>query len=506
MTTPTPVSGARYDPLMTLPTTMATATVAERQALGKDARKRRPRTELGVFVPAPDRPDPVRLLAQQEVSRVQELLPLRHTRMAASTFAFYRGGATIMANDLGTLPHSGLVTQLCGDAHLSNFGMFGAPDRSLVFDINDFDETHPGPFEWDVLRLAASFVLAGRDVGLAASVQEGAALDVGRAYREQMAEYAAKADLDIWYDRVSVDVIRAWAEQEGFKAQEGQIAKRAAKARSRNAWSAIEKMTAVVDGQRRFLDLPPLLMPVDTSGAVGEIIEGLLVQYRTTLPHDRQQLLLRYHPIDMAHKVVGVGSVGMLAFVVLMQGRDESDLIVLQAKQAVASVLEPYTSPPAYPLAGERVVAGQQLMQAASDIFLGWIRGPGGRDYYLRQLRDMKYSIDPSTFTPRLLQGYAMLCGRTLARAHARGGDAVAIASYLGTSDKFDVAVRDFSLSYAQQVEADYAAYQAAIADGRVSLGDQAEESSYALRLDPSTGVTVSVRSPAASAPGPASS
>jgi uncharacterized protein (DUF2252 family) len=504
MSTQVPVSGTQYNPSMRLPTTPRTETVADREVRGKGARSSRPRTSLGAFTPASDRPDPVALLVQQEVSRVQALLPLRHARMSASAFTFYRGGAAIMADDLGTLPNSGLVTQLCGDAHLANFGLFGAPDRSLVFDINDFDETHPGPFEWDVLRLATSFVLAGRDVNLDASVLQSAALAVGSAYRGQMSQYAGRADLDIWYDRVGVDVIKTWAEQEGFTPQRGRLEKTEAKARSRNAWSAIEKMTSVVDGHRKFLDMPPVLMPLDMGGSMGEVLHALLEQYRATLPHDRRRLLLRYHPIDMAHKVVGVGSVGMLAFVVLMEGRDESDLIVLQAKQAVASVLEPYTAPPVSPLAGERVVAGQQLMQATSDIFLGWLRGPAGRDYYLRQLRDMKYSIDPRTFTPRLLEGYAIVCGRTLARAHARGGDAVAISAYLGTSGKFDVAVKDFALAYAQQVEADYSEYVAAIADGRVSLGDAVEESRYVLTVDPSTGVDVSVGSPAV--PGPESS
>ncbi len=236
------------------------------------------------------------------------------------------------------------------------------------------------------------------------------------------------------------------------------------------------------------------------------MLELLIDQYRSTLPHDRQHLLREYHAIDMAHKVVGVGSVGLLAFVILMQGRDPDDLIVLQAKQAVSSVLEPFTAPSVYSMAGERVVAGQQLMQAASDIFLGWVRGGGGRDFYVRQLRDMKFSPDPASFTTAMLRGYALLCGRTLARAHARGGDAVAMAAYLGTSDKFDQGVRDFAVEYSGQVESDFAAYKAAIANGSVSLGDAAEESSYVLTLDPSTGVAVSVRAPAASPPGPASS
>ena len=282
---------------------------------------------------------------------MQALLPLRHERMSASAFAFYRGGAAVMANDLGPLPSSGLVTQLCGDAHLSNFGVFAAPDRSLVFDVNDFDETHPGPFEWDVFRLATSFVLAGRDIGLPAEAIAAAATAAASAYRVQMQTYAGTGDLATWYDRVNVDTIMQLAKDQGI-GRGKQMEKAAAKARTRTSWSAIEKMTQVVDGERRFLDLPPLLMPMPVDGPIREVIELLIDQYRETLPHDRKQLLLKYHVIDMAHKVVGVGSVGLLAFVILMQGRDPDDLLVLQAKQAVHSVLEPFTSPALFPMRG----------------------------------------------------------------------------------------------------------------------------------------------------------
>jgi uncharacterized protein (DUF2252 family) len=361
------------------------------------------------------------------------------------------------------------------------------------------------------LRLATSFVLAGRDRGMDAAVVSGAAQACAQAYREQMAEYSTMADIDIWYDRVSVEKIMQWAQEEGL--QKAKVLQKAtAKARSRTAWSAIEKMTQTVDGQRRFLDLPPLLMPLRNEPSLNELLGTVVERYRQSLPHDRQHLLLRYHGIDFAHKVVGVGSVGLLAFVMLMQGRDENDLIVLQGKQAVHSVLEPYTAPSAYPMAGERVVAGQQLMQAASDIFLGWVRGVAGRDYYVRQLRDMKFSPDPTTFTPERLRAFALLCGRTLARAHARGGDSVALTGYLGTSDKFDRGIRDFAVTYADQVEKDFAAYTRAIADGRVSLGNRAEESSYSLVLDPATGIDVVAKplpesTPAAAGPaGPASS
>ena len=485
----------RHDTSMLLPTTIRKGSVTERQAAGQAARKERPRSGLGQWSAGPERPDPVALLASQETVRIQALLPLRHSRMSASAFAFYRGGAAIMADDLGSLPDSGLVTQLCGDAHLSNFGVFAAPDRSLVFDVNDFDETHPGPFEWDVMRLATSFVLAGRDRQMDAAVVSEAALACAQSYREQMAVYAGMTDIDTWYDRVSVDRVMQWAQEEGIQKPK-LLQKVTSKARARTAWSAIEKMTSTVDGQRRFLNLPPLLMPMPDDPSLHELLGVIMEQYRRTLPHDRQHLLLRYHGIDFAHKVVGVGSVGLLAFVILMQGRDENDLLVLQAKQAVHSVLEPYTAPSVYAMAGERVVAGQQLMQAASDIFLGWVRGAAGRDYYVRQLRDMKFAPDPANFTPDKLRGYALLCGRTLARAHARGGDAVAISGYLGTSDKFDRGIRDFSVTYADQVEKDFAAYTAAIADGRVSLGDRAEESTYSLVVDPATGVDVVARPP----------
>jgi uncharacterized protein (DUF2252 family) len=497
--TTTPVV-QRRDAALLLPTTIRRTTVADREAAGRAARKQRPRSGLGQWSPAPDRPDPVAVLGGQETTRVQALLPLRHTRMSASEFAFYRGGAAIMAGDLASLPDSGLVTQLCGDAHLSNFGVFAAPDRSLVFDVNDFDETHPGPFEWDVMRLATSFVLAGRDLSMDASVVADAAKASAQGYRDQMAVYAGMADVDVWYDRVDVDKVMEWAQQEGIQKSKA-MQKVTSKARSRTAWSAIAKMTTTVDGQRRFLNLPPLLMPMPPDPRLHDLLDTLMDQYRQTLPHDRQHLLLRYHAIDFAHKVVGVGSVGMLAFVILMQGRDENDLLVLQAKQAVHSVLEPFTDPSVYPMAGERVVAGQQLMQAASDIFLGWVRGFAGRDYYVRQLRDMKFAPDPATFTPDKLRGFALLCGRTLARAHARGGDSVSIAGYLGSSDKFDNGVRDFALAYADQVAQDFAAYQQAITDGRVSLGNRAEESTYSMVVDPETGVSVVASPPPESAP-----
>jgi uncharacterized protein (DUF2252 family) len=467
--------------------------VEERERVGRAAREVRPRTSLAQFTPAADRPDPVALLGSQEDVRVAALLPLRHERMAVSPFTFYRGSAVVMANDLAAMPNSGLIAQICGDAHLSNFGMFAAPDRSLVFDINDFDETNPGPFEWDVYRLAASFVLAGRDVHLDEQSIANAVTAVAFAYRTQMASYALMPDLEVWYDRVSIDVLQQWAKQEGMRDAGKRLQAGAAKARTRDAWSAISKMTEVVDGHRQFKNMPPVLMriPLDSDGFA--IISKVLDQYRDTLAADRAQLIRRYRIIDFAHKVVGVGSVGLLAFVVLMQGRDENDLLVLQVKQAVASVLEPFTAPSEFEFSGERVVAGQQIMQAASDVFLGWIRGPRGKDFYVRQLRDMKYSVDPATLNETSLLAYAMGCGRTLARAHARAGDSVAISAYLGTSAKFDKAIKDFSLAYADQVEKDFAEYTKAISDGRVSVAAPGEGENYRIVASPTTGVSVVV-------------
>lgn len=474
---------------MVLPSAVRQGTVAERQQHGRAARGRRARSSLASYTAAPDRPDPVQLLTAQEVVRVKPLLPLRHSRMSVSAFTFYRGAAAIMASDLGALPNSGLITQLCGDAHLSNFGMFAAPDRSVVFDINDFDETNPGPFEWDVFRLATSFVLAGRDNKLDQSVIDGAATAVGAAYRQQMQVYAGMPELDIWYDRISVEVLDKWAKDTGAPKAAKRVEQSVAKARSRTQWSAISKMTEVVDGQRQFLDSPPLLVRIPLDGEVFVRVTHLLELYQETLPHDRQQLLRRYHVIDLAHKVVGVGSVGLLAFVLLMQGRDENDLIVLQAKQAVPSVLEGYAAPSVFPLSGQRVVVGQQLMQAASDVILGWVRAGGDRDFYIRQLRDMKFALDPTTFTAGILLNYANLCGRALARAHARAGDSVAIAAYLGSSATFDTAVRDFAFRYADQAALDFEAYTAAIASGAVGVAKNAEDMTYAFVIGSSNAV-----------------
>jgi uncharacterized protein (DUF2252 family) len=455
----------------------------ERLAKGRVALAETPHDRLSGWEPTADRADPVALLTDQDGSRVQELVPVRHTRMAETAFTFYRGAALVMAADLAGLPRSGLDVQLCGDAHLSNFGLFAAPDRSVIFDVNDFDETNPGPFEWDVIRLATSFVLAARDNGLSPKAGRVAAEAAAAAYRQTMADFAGKREIEIWYDRIDVGglvaAVRDHPSGKGKSAKkkakaEAEIQNAAAKARLRDAWSAIEKITEVVDGQRRFRDDPPLLTRLDIAPDAATQINALFREYRATLQDDRQELLKRYEIIDMGHKVVGVGSVGLLAFVLLLRGRDENDLMVLQAKQTQASVLEVYTHKSAFTKHGHRVVTGQRLMQAASDSFLGWIDGPAGRSFYVRQLRDMKWSPDPATLSKKRIGPYAELCGHTLARAHARSGDAVAISAYLGTGKSFDKAISAFAQAYADQTEQDFAAFTGAIADGRLSAHEDA--------------------------------
>jgi uncharacterized protein (DUF2252 family) len=443
----------------------------ERRDRGKAARDAMPRKAQGVYEPAADRPDPISLLEEQEKSRMPALLPLRHERMGASAFTFYRGTAIIMASDLGAQPSSGLQVQLCGDAHLSNFGLFAAPDRVPVFDVNDFDETNPGPFEWDVKRLAASFVLAARDNGFADDVIADAALASARQYRLSMAEYAAMKEIDIWYDRVDASVMESWGQRTGGKIGEKAVRRSVAKAQARTAWTAVRKLTTVVDGRREFVDEPPLIVRVPEDTMARTLITSSLAGYLESLAPDRRALFERYEVIDLGHKVVGVGSVGLLAWVLLLQGRDSEDVLTLQLKQAQHSVLEPYSVPSAYAQMGERVVEGQRLMQAASDSFLGWVTGKLGREYYVRQLRDMKWSPDPSGFTPASMSSFAELCGHVLARAHARTGDAIAISAYLGGSTVFDEAIRTFALRYADQVSSDYAAFTAAIASGRLASG-----------------------------------
>lgn len=464
------------DPAGTIPLLVPHPTPQEREARGRAARDAAPRKSQGSWEPAADRPDPVAQLQDQESTRVPGLLPLRHERMGASAFAFYRGTAIIMASDLGAQPSSGLQVQLCGDAHLSNFGLFAAPDRVPVFDVNDFDETNPGPFEWDVKRLATSFVLAAKDNGFPDQALRDSATAAARQYRLSMAEYAKEKEIDIWYDRVDPSTLEDWAQRSSGKAGEKAVRKTIAKAQARTAWTAVLKLTQEADGRRTFVDQPPLLVRVPEDSMARQLMLGSLPDYFATLAPDRRALLDRYQVIDVGHKVVGVGSVGLLAWVLLLQGRDDTDLLVLQIKQAQRSVLEPYTAPSAYAQMGERVVEGQRLMQAASDSFLGWALGKLGREYYVRQLRDMKWSPDPSGFDIPTLESYAGLCGHALARAHARTGDAIALAGYMGTSSTFEKAIADFGIAYSAQVASDFTAFRDAVASGRLVGGSASED------------------------------
>ncbi len=463
----------------TKPKTVPHPTAAEREATGKAARDIAPRSGHGEWQPAADRRDPVELLEEQAASRVPELVPIRYGRMLVSPFTFFRGAAYPMAADLAAAPRTGLEVQLCGDAHLSNFGAFGAPDRRLVFSINDFDETLPGPFEWDVKRLAASFAVAGRDRGFDEKQRHKINLMVTRSYREAIRQFAGMPNLDLWYARIDVDQIAELAAEHGGRKQQKVFERNVAKARSKDSMRAFGKLTEVVDGKRRIVDDPPLIVPIEdvASGAapheIEEFLRGVIRSYRRTLAPDRRRLLERFRYGHAARKVVGVGSVGSRAWIVLMLGRDEADPLFLQIKEAEASVLEPYLGKSEFNHHGQRVVEGQRLTQAASDIMLGWIRVSGldgaSRDFYVRQLWDGKGSAVVEMMNPRALAAYAGLCGHTLAKAHARSGDAIAIASYLGAGDSFDRALASFAEAYADQNERDYSALSAVVASGRLA-------------------------------------
>jgi uncharacterized protein (DUF2252 family) len=454
-------------------------TKAERAARGKAARAEVPRSSHAGWEPPAGRRDPVGVLEAQALTRVPELVPIRHGRMLVSAFTFYRGAAAIMAGDLAGLTRTTLKVQLCGDAHLSNFGAFAAPDRRLVFSVNDFDETLPGPFEWDVKRLVASFAVAGRDRGFDSAQREPANLAAARSYRLAIREFAQMRALDLWYARLDVDDLsKRWTTAASAK-QVKRFDRNVAKARSKDSARAWSRLTRIDDdGRPRIISDPPLIVPIedllppDAKTSLEETVRSVLRSYRRTLPNDRRHLLERFRYADAARKVVGVGSVGTRAWVVLMLGVDDADPLMLQFKEAEASVLEPYLAPSQYANHGQRVVEGQRLMQSASDIMLGWFRTPGidgvDRDFYIRQLWDGKGSALVELMEPNALEAYADVCGWTLARAHARSGDAAEIASYLGGGDVFDRAMASFAEAYADQNERDYAAFQAAIAEGRL--------------------------------------
>jgi uncharacterized protein (DUF2252 family) len=447
-------------------------TPAQRKADGKARRKKVPRSSHGEWSPPADRPDPVETITSQDADRLQWLVPIRHARMAESPFSFYRGAAKIMASDLSHTPVSGLNAQLCGDAHLANYGSYASPDRRQVFDVNDFDETLPGPWEWDLKRLAASVVLAGRDNGFDDDDIRTATVASVAAYRTVMAKFGDARTLDVWYYQISVDAIQQALPK---KKDRDVVAKSAEKARSKGSLKALNKLAERVGGQYRIKSEPPLLLPLrDLPGSAdpdklrkqtNHALEG----YLSTLSDNRRLLLNRFQPVDMAVKVVGVGSVGTRCLIVLFQGRDEDDPLFLQIKEATDSVFEDHLPKSDYKEHGQRVVEGQRLMQASSDIFLGWTTdATASHEYYSRQFHDMKGSADVAAMNSRQLRGYARLCGYTLAHAHARSGDPIAIAGYLGSGDVFDQALGDFAFSYAHQNDRDYQAFQAAIDSGRI--------------------------------------
>jgi uncharacterized protein (DUF2252 family) len=493
----------------------------ERQARGSQAADRTPPSSHFGWQPAEDRPDPVALLEEQNLTREPDLVPVRHGRMMVSPFTFYRGAARIMAADLKDTPVAGLDAQLCGDAHLSNFGMFASPERELVFDLNDFDETLPGPFEFDVKRMAASFLIAGRNNGFSKSEARDAARASVMSYRESMADFAQMPTMGIWYAHFEEDRFRAIirdalaevapagkdkptgvkdkkakgekpgnkakaaAKKEQKQAKQAEVVKAAArhaekaleKAHTRDSLQALSKLAEFVDGQYRIVSQPPVIVPArDLAATYGlspddvmPVLHDQFRAYRATLQDDRRRLLERFEIVDAARKVVGVGSVGTRAFIILLQGRDSQDPLFLQVKEATSSVLEAYLPKSRYRQHGARVVQGQRMMQAASDIFLGWTKGIDvTRNFYWRQLRDMKGSAVVEAMAPVTLRYYAQICGWTLARAHARSGDPVAMAAYLGRDDAFDRSIADFSERYADQNEKDYEEFTGAVRSGRL--------------------------------------
>ena len=455
----------------------AGATLAERIAAGKAARAEVPRESHAEWNPPARRRDPVRLLQEQAKTRVPDLVPIRYGRMLVSPFTFYRGAARIMASDLAHTPQSGFQVQCCGDAHLSNFGLFASPERRLVFDINDFDETLPGPWEWDVKRLAVSVLIAARDNGFSARVQDESVLETVGQYRTAMREFAAMKNLDVWYARLDMEEL---LRDRGAELKPGQVKrteKVLSKARTRDSMSSFTKLTRVVDGDARIVDQSPLIVPLDVlvpdrREELLESLANLIGVYRETLGHDRRALLDQFKLADFARKVVGVGSVGTRAWIALLLGNDGQDPLFMQMKEAEHSVMEQFVGPSEFSNHGERVVVGQRLMQASSDIFLGWLRVKSPldlkqRDFYVRQLKDWKGSAEIDQLRPEGLPVYGKVCGWTLARAHARSGDRVALASYLGKSRAFDRAILEFSKAYAHQNQLDYDELSRAVKSGR---------------------------------------
>ena len=480
MSVPTAEAPPRSMHRYQLDSRVARLTPAESAARGKTARAEVPRESHAAFDPSPDRPDPIGLLEEQAKSRVPELVPVRWGRMMVSPFTFFRGAALPMASDLASTPVSGLAVQACGDAHLANFGIFGSAERRLMFDVNDFDETLPGPWEWDVKRLAASLEVAARGNGFPGKQRRGIVSAAVARYRQAMRDFAHMTNLDVWYAHVDMEQLRKQFESQLHPRQRKLVDKGLAKARTRDSMQEVGKLTQVVDGRPRIISDPPLLVPIEElmpketdRTAFEEQIGGLIGKYRRTLETDRRYLLEQYEFCDLARKVVGVGSVGTRCWIVLMLGRDDADPLFLQVKEAEASVLSRFVGASKFANHGQRVVAGQRLMQASSDIFLGWQRTEAGldgrpRDFYVRQLRDWKLSVDIENILASGMRLYGELCGWTLARAHARSGDRIAIAAYLGASDAFDQAVTQFAAAYADQNERDHQSLVDAVSSGRI--------------------------------------
>ncbi|MEU7068612.1 DUF2252 domain-containing protein [Streptomyces narbonensis] len=454
------------------------ATPKERAALGRKARRHAPRSGHAEYRPPADRTDPLTILEAQSSTRVPELVPIRYGRMTESPFRFYRGAAAIMASDLAGTPRSGLTAQLCGDAHMLNFRLLASPERRLMFDINDFDETLPGPWEWDVKRLSASLVIAARANGFDDAERARIVRHTVRAYREAMIRLAGMRTIDVWYAKIDADRLESLATDRLHKRGQKRLARAMAKARTRDSLQAFDRLTETVDGRPRIAADPPLLVPAGDlmpdfeRNALEEQFRDLIKRYGATLQSDRRALLSSYRLADVARKVVGVGSVGTRCWIFLLLGRDDEDPLFLQAKEADTSVLAPFVGASAYRNQGERVVSGQRLMQATSDIFLGWERVDGidgrRRDFYVRQLRDWKGIAMPEQMRPRGMEAFGDLCGVTLARAHARSGDRIAIAAYLGRGDSFDRALAAFAEAYADQNERDHEALLDAVRAGRL--------------------------------------